>query len=363
MQSVAVMRSMRLLVACGACLLSVSCSRPDVPSRPSSARNPLLTFLDSDFGTAWEQPMFVHAIHVKNRSNEPLRIVNIERSCSCAVADPRGELIPPGEVLPIDVTLDLMDHRQPLPRNFQTSLILTVADSAGNLHHESVQVAGFVQASPFAVRFPMPDEFETVIRGVNDDVPRTILLEAMHEVEILHAETDGSVVAAAEVLPASAEGEYQLSLQLASEIPLGQFEGLVRLRMAGGADRDERLLNIPVRGRIVTDSRTFPSEVSWGVRPVGTQVEDYLTFSTRSGRQIASVRPHETPDMTVEPAVVSENLDGPVYRVESVVDRVGLTERTLRFDVWIEGDTAPHRLDVPISVFGRAASATTAGSP
>lgn len=299
--------------------------------------------------------MFVHRIRAVNDTDAPLKVAKFETSCACTGYRLHGESIPPHGELPIDLIIDLREEDASLPRDFSTSVSLTVEAASGRQVLQSAVVTGRVESSP--ITLPLwASSAVTVIQGIDEDAPRTTALTTKIPLGDLDVEPDGTIVRTAELRAADSKGHCQLTFALDPELPLGPFAGYVTITATADVQTDS--CYVPISGRVVADACTIPSQLAWGAQPVGSMVREHLILRTRSGRSISRVEVVDKPEGMMIKAVENElSAASHIFRVETPVVSLGSVYERLLLKMFIEGETDPYRVEVPVALHGVQANA------
>lgn len=248
-----------------------------------------------ELGTVARGSKLRHSFPVLNRTNQDVRIVDVQKKCGCTDVKIGAKLIPPGTKTTIDVELDttrFSDYKssgvtlildQPEPRS--VDLVLTSF------------IRGDIIVSPGNV------EFGVVPRGEDRSLPLTIQYNGgQANWQIVKVETGPSGVVAelTETARTAASASYQLLVKLDSDSLQGAFKDEITL-----TTNDPRSPILPLSVSAIVQARVTvsPSTLVLGKVKPG-QVVKKTVFAR-------SATPFKVVDVGVKKGDLSGVVDGP----------------------------------------------------
>jgi hypothetical protein len=303
-------------------------------------------------GTVWAQRGHAHRLTLVNRGDQSVTFKEVTESCSCTVARPAADVIPPGAEAPVDLLVNLTGV-DPLPGQFETDVAFELEFPDGKRTTAVARLTANVIPSPFE----SPESavhFGEVIHGI-DLAPRQSLSlsvdESVSALEVRGPAESSEWITLAELAPAGAADRYDLRVELAAGMPLGEVFQTVEI--SGVQDGERRTFVVPVTARVVPDVQAFPSQLIFGTQPVGSQVSEHVTISTRSGRPLDSVVVAEAPP-EVRAETVNDLSDDyrQVLRIACDVQTSGLSTQSLILEVRLPDESDPLRIEVPVTLHG-----------
>lgn len=183
---------------------------------------------DLDFGEAFTQGAFPWTIHVHNRSDAPVTLANIERSCDCTSIDPQTATIAPHGSVPLNLRIRL--PVTPPGGGTQTfSVDLTLATDQPSESPLPVTLHGRVHPCPVYVD-PADAALGELLLTNPEAFDRTIKVSTHRDIQNWTAICEPSGAAEIQLTRPSPEEPVQLHLAINSRLPPGPLDLLVVLK-------------------------------------------------------------------------------------------------------------------------------------
>jgi hypothetical protein len=291
-----------------------------------------------DFGEAWEDSRFDWQIPIENSLNHEIVVVDFEQTCNCITIEPRSLVIPAREIRELKLTLDLTAKRSKSPerewRDFEVSISPRLLGDPESLRRAAWTIRGRVHTAVF-FREPVLD------LGVRSEMlqplhPVTASVSSFVPIKALEATCDAGPV---EVhVKHLQELPQRFEVVLApSVLPVGAIDSrisVVPVLMDGTRSPPKAL---QVVGRILSDLRTSPPEITLGTRSIGERVEETLTVYSLTDRRFQVVSVHgENEDSRVEKCDV-ERTGNPVFLLKQRITQAGQYSGNITFEVQADG--------------------------
>ena len=309
-----------------------------------------------DFGEAWEQPVFPWVIALRNRTEHPLTVQQVQTSCECTVVESQPVTLAPGQSQPLRLFLDIAPPEpQPLPRDFSVDLTFRFRDD----HHPPLTAVpltavlrGRVLANPITVDPRDLNMGEAVVTNPST-YERTIPLSLGAAAPQLQAAVEPDVPVQVEYEAANGSTSAELRISIDRDVPPGPFQFLVSLKTPTG-DAPRRLaLYLPVHGVVVDDILAVPSRLMLGARPVGHEFVEDVSFQSRTGRPIQSadvldapagweLKPHDD---------VASGRHSASFRLSGTIEQTGRQKLELRVQFTFIEDDRPVVATLPIEYY------------
>jgi hypothetical protein len=307
---------------------------------------------DLDFGEAFTQAAFPWTIHIHNRSDAPVTLANIERSCDCTSIDPQTATIPPHESVPLNLRIRL-PVTPPGGETQAFSVDLTLATDRPSESPLAVVVQGRVHPCPVYVD-PADLALGELLLTNPEAFDRTIKLSTHRDIANWTAICEPSGAAEIQLTRPSPEEPVQLHLAINSRLPPGPLDLLVVLKGLNDAANSPSELTIPLNGIVVDDLEAIPGALLFGACPVGTKLEKQVTFHSRAGRVIHSVEVVDAP-RDFQGSLIStlgpESTDVTVL-VSGLVSEASQRDMLIRFQCGVDGIDRPVTVKVPVNYHG-----------
>jgi hypothetical protein len=285
-----------------------------------------------DFGEVWACKEFVWRLPIHNPTSRDIEVTDMSATCGCATISPKQFVVPPGEMVPVDLTLDLIprssrDKAKPL-HDFSATIFAVTGDQSRR--PLAWDLTGRVR-EPFTISPPDPDFDDAPLIAGDRFAPRRIRVSLCQDVASVTAEADPNQASVKLERDASKTRDLRLLVQLNEALPVGTHE--VRVWLTPVLADETRLAKVPLdlRVNVLNDVEPSPPVVSFGSAVVGSDLSEAVSLCSRTGRPF-SVLEASSDDSAVRVAPVAGI--GPsmsTYRVSMTVAAVGGYERTIRF--------------------------------
>jgi hypothetical protein len=278
-----------------------------------------------DFGEAYQDQRLQRRIVIENHGEHDIDIHRFVTACSCAAVMPTSLSIPAGEKRTVVLTLDLTS---PSPakgnsatRDFRTFFQPVIRQASGQeILLDGWELTGkirrVVDLSRWVVDLGNHSELRQPIPSQHIDVTCLVPLRALTAKCVCN---DFQVeVAEDQARPSTRKIRITPTGDLSPRIY--RFEIQLEVELNTGAVLHPR--PILVNGQIVADIQASPPTVSFGVRSLGTTMEDTVTLSSLSS---AAFKVVEARSLTPGLSFVCEGQDGKsAYRRFRVIQRCEL---------------------------------------
>lgn len=227
-----------------------------------------------DFGVIPVTSKVTHRFQVKNLYRETVHISGVKTTCGCSVARPSKSTLASGEVLTIDVTMDM---RRTRTRDVRKSAVLTVLFDRPTFAEVKIPVSAEVRKDlvidPGSVEFTGVDQGESVSRtvevryaGRGDWSIERVEVTSPH-LSVRVEETRRKEARRLGILSKYHEVHYDLVIELKSSAPAGLLRETIVL-----VSDDKQASRIPVLVEASVESDFTISPMAGGVVSLGSLV-------------------------------------------------------------------------------------------
>jgi hypothetical protein len=343
-----------LLLAVLAGAVGIGLSAYWIRSASSGAKVPdlakSLTVSGLDFGEAWEQSDFVHAITIHNASDGQVNIARFVTSCGCTAIEPGVVAVPArGEVV-VPIRLNLIGKVGPADLGHRVfGAIITPLLIESPLQFDW-QIKGVVKRALLADRDAV--SFGTPMIAGEPFPTATVHVSLLHSAGLAEATVEPATLGSLAASPSNADGcAFSVEFTPNKDLPLGLFKGEIRLV---GKDHDGNPLPpliIPVSGNIRQSVFAEPANLYFGARQLGSILNGSLSIHAARDEsfEVLEVNP-SNPCLAVR-LVPNAPAKQPTYQVSCRIERVGHFTSEIRFLVR-QGQKPPFSVCVPVRSFG-----------
>jgi hypothetical protein len=307
-----------------------------------------------DFGAVWRQEAFEWDLPLENRSNRTIAISAVEGSCSCTSVKPKSFSLNPGDRIKLHLTLNLTGKEQGTAfADFSEGLQL-FDGGPGSRPLVSWRLQGLVK-SPFSLKPTELDFGETLVEGQVYQVRQVdvVCYQPCRRIEVAIDPSFGASTATGD------DGtHFRIHIAPNSTLRPGIHES--KLLVAAVLKNGDRTPPIPLKvsARILRDIGAIPSFSHAGALKIGSDREDLITLTSRTGRRFTVLKAEcNSRTITIEPASGTETgLHAYRLHVHSVA--LGQQEARLTFQVRVDdkrpkpGTAHDVQVLVPVQYYG-----------
>ena len=303
-------------------------------------------------GSVYVDDRLAWKIPIHNPTSRNIEVADVESSCRCTSVQPSAFTVPAGETVEIVAHLDL--SRQDWTRTSEVARPFAVRLApVFNTPVSAVtpwEVHGQVRC-PIAFSMPHLDLGESFVQGSQPpeaDVP-VVCLEPLQDL----GATCVPALAEAEIVRSPGGGRvsaWTIHVSPNADLSQGPFKFDLTLsgNTAGGSAFNG--IRIPVSGRVVPDAQVVPSQLVFGMVPLGDQMEQTVVVGSRTGMPIVGLDvASESKHLSVERSSVDA---APAeFRVHQPAAGLGFHRSEVTFTLRYEDEGSSEAV-LPVSYFG-----------
>ena len=240
-----------------------------------------------DFGEVWVQDKFQWTLPITNTSSEPVEVLEFRTTCACTSIEPKSVVIPAGETVAIQLTVDLttviksgVTAEDVEPFSMRVVPLLR----NGLAQYSGWELKGRIM-SPIVGGLPLLVFDDEVIAGA---VPAsaTITIRCRQFVEGIDCErsSNGNIASVRIERVDELKAVYALSVTLSPNTPPGTLTERLMLNFTTANGQHMPSVPLSIRARVVSDIQLSPPEIALGRMAVSALAEETVTVSSRSGR-------------------------------------------------------------------------------
>ena len=251
-----------------------------------------------DFGDVLEQKDYELILPIRNRSLQPITILDIETSCHCTVVELKSLTIKPGKSSQLRLRIDLTAtepiaeevNSKDLAEDFTVSLRPVLQSrqpvAAWSVHG---RVRKYISLSQRRI------DFQELLDSTAPYEGKVVVVSTHFPIESLVTAFTGKGLAV-QVSEDPNSKSYLLNIIPSSELEVGSFsQQLIVTPLTSDSARAAPASTVYITGRVTSDIQILPASLSFGRVPLGTTVTESVTFSSKSGTPIAiSLKPPES---------------------------------------------------------------------
>jgi hypothetical protein len=240
-----------------------------------------------DIGEQWEQENFKWVLPVRNMRDEPVEVTSIGSSCTCTSIEPQSFVVPPGETVFAQLTLNLtqrvassLSSHTDGTRAMQVVLtpIIRGGSPVAIRWHLTGTIRPLLHDLPAALEFP-----KGAARLGTTPAHRDIQIRSVVPLQRLVATCNPRVCEAQLVAESNSPREFILRLTPKCDGRTGYRDCNLILLAYGNAPTALAERSVPVGVWFTSDVDTLPNEFAFGPILVGTSASQTVEFISQSG--------------------------------------------------------------------------------